>query len=68
MSQLFDPDALEQPTVLPVVRCGEQRKLDDWIGGSPYTRPTRPRCNRPPGHEGNHQTLRRDAKLRAEWS
>jgi hypothetical protein len=63
---LFDPQAL---TGAPPPDPAGQRCLDE-LQPRPkgWTLRRYPRCNRPVGHDGPHQEIRRaDFKVRAEW-
>ena len=44
--------------------CGQQGTIEAWqVRGKTQ----RPRCNRPPGHEGQHRKYKLDGNVVAEW-
>ena len=68
---LFDPDLLDDLGVPhPAPACGERGPNDSWLSPNRMAtaRPSRPRCNRPPGHGGDHQKFHRDGAILAAWS
>ena len=60
--QLFavpDPAYTERPP-----KCNARGTVTDWL----IPRGTRPRCNRPSGHHGEHRVYTRSARMLAEWT
>jgi hypothetical protein len=65
---MIDKSAIQAPPPAPsMVACGDElQPKTAWPKGWKPKRP--PRCNRPAGHAGPHQEIRRsDFALRAEW-